>query len=67
MVGAGLGVAFLPASAWRVVPESEIVRLHIEEPGCMRTIGLAWREDRYLSVAARTFRQFVIDYFAQME
>lgn len=67
LVSTGLGVAFLPASAWRVVSESEMVRLHIEEPTCLRTIGLAWREDRYLSVAARTFRQFVIDYFARME
>jgi DNA-binding transcriptional LysR family regulator len=30
----------------------------------VRTIGLAWRDDRYLSAAARKFRQCVIDYFA---
>lgn len=42
LVGAGLGVAVLLASSWRLVPEREVVPLHMEEPDCVRTIGLAW-------------------------
>lgn len=67
LVAAGLGVAFLPASAWRAASERRLAQLHIEAPECQRTIGLAWREDRYLSLAAREFRRFVVEYFAQME
>lgn len=65
LVGAGFGVAFLPALARS--SETGPIRLHIDEPRCQRTIGLAWVEGRYLSAAARLFRQFVIDYFAQLE
>jgi LysR family transcriptional activator of glutamate synthase operon len=65
LVGAGFGVAFLPALAR--TSAGGPARLHINEPRCQRTIGLAWIEGRYLSSAARLFRQFVIEYFAQLE
>jgi DNA-binding transcriptional LysR family regulator len=65
-VRAGLGVAFLPAASWRVVAEPDPVPLHIEAPTCQRTLQLAWRDDRYLSAAARQFRAFVIAYFARL-
>jgi DNA-binding transcriptional LysR family regulator len=66
LVRAGLGVAFLPAASWRFVGEPEPVPLHVEAPSCQRILALAWREDRYLSAAARLFRQFMIDYFARL-
>jgi DNA-binding transcriptional LysR family regulator len=66
LVRAGLGVAFLPAASWRAVGEPDPVPLHIEAPTCQRILHLAWRDDRYLSVAARQFRAFVIAYFARL-
>jgi DNA-binding transcriptional LysR family regulator len=30
-------------------------------------IAVAWHEHHYLSAAARLFRQFLIDYFPQLE
>ncbi|MBE3559006.1 MAG: LysR family transcriptional regulator [Ktedonobacteraceae bacterium] len=66
LVGAGLGIAFWPALAWRNPSVSGVVRLHVTEPVCQRTIGLAWLQGRYLSLAARRFREFVIDYFASL-
>jgi len=66
LVRAGLGVAFLPAASWRFVDEPEPVPLHIAAPACQRTLGLAWREDRHLSAAARQLRQFAIEYFARL-
>lgn len=57
LVQSGLGVALLPAMA-----ESERLGaewLHVSTPVCRRTIGLAWRKDRYLSGAAQLFRDFV--------
>jgi DNA-binding transcriptional LysR family regulator len=37
--------------------------LYLDAPGCRRTLSLAWREDAYLSAAARAFRDFAIDHF----
>jgi DNA-binding transcriptional LysR family regulator len=66
LVRAGLGIAFLPEASWRTTGEEEPLPVHIERPKCERSLGLVWREDRYLSVAAREFRAFVINYFAAM-
>jgi DNA-binding transcriptional LysR family regulator len=70
LVRAGLGIAFTAEFSWRsVINDAELAvrRLRISEPRCQRTIGLAWSKERYLSLAARQFRQFVIDYFAQQQ
>jgi DNA-binding transcriptional LysR family regulator len=64
LVAAGLGVAFLPKSAQRASVEPEVAWLHTTAPVCQRTVSLVWREDRYLSAAARRFRQFAVEYFA---
>ena len=67
LVTAGLGVTFSSALTSKGFAELPVVPLHIEEPVCQRTIGLAWVEERYLSVAARQFQQFVIEYFARLQ
>jgi len=61
---AGLGIACLPALVWESVPEIAVARVHIEEPLCQREILLLWSKERYLSAAAREFRDFLIAYFA---
>jgi DNA-binding transcriptional LysR family regulator len=66
LVRAGLGIAFLPEASWRTTGEDEPLPVHIGRPRCERSLGLAWREDRYLSVAAREFRRFVVEYFADL-
>lgn len=67
LVAAGLGVTLVPALAWQGVTDPLPVRLHIEEPLAQRTISLAWVEERYLSAAARLFRDFVIEHFDKVE
>ena len=67
LVSAGLGVAFMPALSWRQASEATMVRLHISDPICQRTIGLSWHEHHYLSQAAGQFREFVINYFTQLQ
>ncbi|MDE3076454.1 MAG: LysR family transcriptional regulator [Chloroflexota bacterium] len=59
LVSAGLGVALLPQSAAGQQPQA--AWLHISRPRAQRAIGLTWIEGHYLSAAARTFRQFVVD------
>ncbi len=68
LVTAGLGVAFISELVLRTVADpSVIVPLRIEEPSCDRIIGLAWRKEHYLSQAAQYFRDFVIQYFKNIE
>lgn len=56
-VAAGLGIAIVPS----VTPPSRgVVRLRITAPEAHRNIGVAWRTDRYLSRAARAFRDFLL-------
>lgn len=67
LVKAGLGIAYIPALVWKSVPELAVARVPIEEPRCQREMLLLWSKDRYLSVAARAFRDFVIAYFAALD
>lgn len=56
-VAAGLGVALIPSVA---PPTPGVVRLRISEPVARRSVGIAWRNDRYLTTAARALRDFAI-------
>lgn len=66
LIIAGLGVTFVTALSLKSI-ERSVVPLRICEPVCQRTVGLAWLEGRYLSVATCRFKQFVIEYFAHVE
>ncbi|GHO49845.1 LysR family transcriptional regulator [Ktedonospora formicarum] len=63
LVNSGLGIAFIPALIWKSIPEIGAA-VHIKEPRCQRELLLLWSKERYLSVAAREFRDFIITYFA---
>lgn len=61
LVAAGLGVAILPplhAAGVEIAPPTP--HLQVTDPGCQRTIGLAWDEARYRSPAVEAFRAFVM-------
>jgi LysR family transcriptional regulator, transcription activator of glutamate synthase operon len=66
LVGSGLGISFLSSFSMRYIGDSTVVPVRIEEPKFQRVISLAWKEDRYQSLAAREFRQFIIEYFAKL-
>lgn len=63
LVKAGLGNAFIPAYWWDIINTDSLVKLHIENPTCKRTIWLSWLKGRYLSMSVRDFSQFVIEFF----
>ncbi|MEU6268440.1 LysR substrate-binding domain-containing protein [Saccharopolyspora shandongensis] len=60
LISMGLGVGFVPEMAGHhdVAP---LALLHVDSPGCHRTLSFAWRRDAYLSAAARRFREHVTD------
>jgi DNA-binding transcriptional LysR family regulator len=62
---AGIGIAFLPETLGDKVDSLRLIR--IAKPFCQRTYQLAWRKDRYLSLAARTFREYVVNYFSDLQ
>lgn len=63
LVKAGLGISFSTRLNMRYWDHTTVVPLRIEEPVCQRPIGIAWKSDRFHSLAVRSFRQFVLDYF----
>lgn len=62
LVRARLGVALVGNCGG---PNSPLNLLHIESPVCQRNFQIVWHEKRYLSLAARKFRDFLIGYFAE--
>ncbi|XID92381.1 LysR family transcriptional regulator [Paenibacillaceae bacterium WGS1546] len=61
LVQAGLGVALVGNCGG---PTTKLKKLPIESPECARTYRIVWNDSRYLSLAARRFRDFLVDYFA---
>ncbi|MEU5080566.1 MULTISPECIES: LysR family transcriptional regulator [Streptomyces] len=58
LVGAGLGLCLLPAVARRAIGEDgPVAWLRLDAPDCHRTLTLVWRQNAYLSPAARDFRR----------
>ncbi|WP_028610831.1 LysR family transcriptional regulator [Paenibacillus harenae] len=62
LVSAGLGVALVGNCGG---PNSPLHLLSIEYPVCQRNFKIVWHNKRYLSMAARSFRDFVIQYLDQ--
>lgn len=65
LVHSGLGIAFWLETL--VEEENLFHPLRIQEPVCQRTYYLSWSEKRYLSLAARTFRDLLIQYFKKFQ
>ncbi|MFT9846035.1 LysR family transcriptional regulator [Aneurinibacillus sp. REN35] len=64
-IRAGIGVGFLPET---LIEKGETFyhTLHIDQPVCQRTYQIAWLKGRYLSLAARNFRDFLVRDFTDM-
>jgi DNA-binding transcriptional LysR family regulator len=65
LVGAGLGVSLLPATASSLADPS-VVPVRITTPRAARTIGIAWPADRPLTAPAATFRDFALTYAGRL-
>lgn len=63
LISAGVGVGLLPAIARRSAPDPPVAWLRLQAPGCERTLSVVWRRDRYVSAAARAFRDFAVAHF----
>ncbi|MFC0211389.1 LysR family transcriptional regulator [Paenibacillus chartarius] len=64
MVSLGLGISFIPKHLWDKFSDILKDRLHvlkITEPHCTVTTGVSRSTERYLTAAARTFYEFVVN------
>lgn len=55
MVSAGMGITLLPALATVNLPASMTAR-PLQDPACLRTVGIHWREGKVLSPVSSQFR-----------
>lgn len=65
LISAGVGIGLLPTLARRTASQPPIAWLHLDAPGCERTLSLVWREDAYLSTAASCFQDFAGSHLRQ--
>lgn len=64
----GLGISFIPELAWKKRTAFLPHLLKIEDNhGYAVTTGITWSKKHYLSVAAQKFRQFVIDFYPNID
>lgn len=61
LVEAEIGIAFIPSTAR--FSREHIKYLQVENHELVREIALLWHRDRYISQAAREFREVVVQYF----
>ena len=62
LISAGVGIGLLPRMG-REVLDPPVAWLHLDAPGCQRTLSIVWRQDAYLSAAARGFRDVAVRHF----
>jgi len=60
LVRTGIGVALYGCKS---AQDGKLTLIPITEPKCRRDYRLVWHNKQYLSLAARTFREFLMDYF----
>ena len=65
LVGAGLGVSLLPATA-PSLSDPAVAALRITAPRAVRTVGIAWMADRPLTAPAAVFRDFALTYAGRL-
>ncbi|MBP3965888.1 LysR family transcriptional regulator [Paenibacillus lignilyticus] len=63
----GHGIAFAPDLAWRTRMDLTPNRIKITDLGGSLSLRLAWSGKHYLSSAAQKFREFVLDYFKDLD
>ncbi|MCE7008012.1 LysR family transcriptional regulator [Kibdelosporangium philippinense] len=64
LIGAGLGVGFMPGMCRGARSRTPMAWLEVDDPDCRRVLSVVWRDDTYLSAAARRFRDHTIEHFA---
>lgn len=66
LVELDFGVSFTPELV-SLFKKLDTVQLHIDQPVCKRSIGLAWHKSKFRSEAVEQFIQFLTDFFAKLD
>lgn len=66
LIQIGMGMSFIPDITWGNISNSKIKLLKINQPSCYRYITISWKNNTYMSTSAKLFRDFCIEYFADL-
>ena len=66
MICLGMGYAFIPEYTYRPAVDDRVKLLEIADSPMERYITVAWPKGAYLSVTAKEFRTYLIDYFLRL-
>lgn len=66
MIHLGLGIAFIPELTWPGLEDETIRLLAVRNLNCIRYINLSWNNHRYHPAAAWEFKDFLVQYFAEL-
>lgn len=58
-ISAGFGIAFTPADSWTGLYDGNITLLPIDDPDAVRNTSVYWHKTKYISKAARLFKDFL--------
>lgn len=67
LIQTGLGISFIPSVLWRNTVTEDIKLLHVSEPRCLRTIYLSWPAGDNLNEIEKSFLDFTLQFFRDME
>ena len=68
LIALGVGMAFIPTLTWAGIDYGpDIALVEIEDPKCVRYIYMQWRENRYITGAAKTLQKHLVEFFAGLE
>jgi DNA-binding transcriptional LysR family regulator len=65
LVGAGLGVSLLPATA-SSLSDPAVAAIRVTSPKAARAVGIAWMTDRPLTAPVAAFRDFAVGYAGRL-
>lgn len=69
LINAGAAVGIIPEICITEYKVSypNIAFVSIKEPVCKRTVYLGWKSDNYLTVAAKSFKDFAVNYYSNFK
>ena len=67
LVKGGMGVAFVPKYSWGNIEHQELSLIDIHSPKCTRCINLSWDESEYITESAKLFKNYIIEFFANLK
>lgn len=67
LVQSGIGIAIMPEYTWEEAADAHLEFIPIVDPPCYRYLKLVWNPDTYITHAVSLFKNYIIDFFKQLD